>query len=77
MRYNFACALANHLHDKEAALGMLGPAFEKMGSGLINHAKIDPDLDPFAGRSALQRNAGSRRAAPVQIRLGSEGWGLN
>ena len=45
MRYNFACALANHLHDHEAALEMLRPAFEKMGSGLINHAKIDPDFD--------------------------------
>src|SRR5437868_7699068 len=27
MRYNFVCALANHLNDKEAALDMLGPAF--------------------------------------------------
>src|SRR5437868_982712 len=45
MRYNFVCALANHLNDKEAALEMLGPAFEKMGTGLINHAKIDPDFD--------------------------------
>jgi hypothetical protein len=24
---------------------MLGPAFEKMGTSLINHAKVDPDLD--------------------------------
>jgi len=47
MRYNFVCALANHLDDKEAALGMLGPSFEKMGAGLINHAKIDPDMDPL------------------------------
>lgn len=45
MRYNFVCALANHLKDKEAALEMLGPALEKMGTGLINHAKIDPDFD--------------------------------
>src|SRR5205085_510680 len=45
MRYNFVCALANHLNDKEAALEMLGPAFEKVGIGLINHAKIDPDFD--------------------------------
>src|SRR5437588_3837501 len=47
MRYNFVCALANHLNEKEAALEMLGPAFEKMGAGLVNHAKIDPDLDPL------------------------------
>jgi adenylate cyclase len=45
MRYNFVCALANHLNDKEAALEMLGPAFEKMGTGLVNHAKVDPDFD--------------------------------
>ena len=47
MRYNLVCALANHLNDKEAALEMLGPALEKMGTGLINHSKIDPDLDPL------------------------------
>jgi adenylate cyclase len=47
MRYNFVCALANHLKDTEAALEMLGPVFEKMGTSLINHAKIDPDLDPL------------------------------
>jgi len=47
MRYNFVCTLADRLNDKEAALEMLGPAFEKMGTGLINHAKIDPDMDPL------------------------------
>ena len=47
MRYNFACALANHLKDRDAALEMLGPAFEKIAAGLINHSKIDPDLDPL------------------------------
>ncbi|PYI78560.1 MAG: adenylate/guanylate cyclase domain-containing protein, partial [Verrucomicrobia bacterium] len=45
MRYNFGCVLAVHLNDKDAALDMLAPAFEKMGASLINHAKIDPDLD--------------------------------
>jgi adenylate cyclase len=45
MRYNFVCALANHLNDKEGALEMLGSAFEKMGTGLINHARVDPDLN--------------------------------
>jgi adenylate cyclase len=44
MRYNFVCALANYLKDKEAALQMVGPVFEKMGTGLIDHAKVDPDL---------------------------------
>src|SRR5437764_1314914 len=44
MRYNSACALANNLNDKEAALEILGPAFEKTGTGLLEHAKVDPDL---------------------------------
>ena len=45
MRYNFVCALANFLHDRDAALEMLRPAFERMGIGMVNHAKVDPDLD--------------------------------
>jgi adenylate cyclase len=49
MRYNFACALASHLKDKEAALEMLRPAAGKMGLGIVNHAKIDPDLDLLRG----------------------------
>lgn len=47
MRYNFACALSNHLEDHDAALDMLGPALAKAGAGLINHSKVDPDLDPI------------------------------
>src|SRR5207248_4703246 len=47
MRYNFVCALGMHLQDKDAALEMLGPALEKMGAGMIKHAKIDPDLAPI------------------------------
>jgi adenylate cyclase len=46
MRYNFVCALANYLSDKDAALEILRPTFEQMGGrGIINHAKVDPDLD--------------------------------
>jgi adenylate cyclase len=45
MRYNFACALGNYLKDKESALQMLDPVFEKMGKILNNHARVDPDLD--------------------------------
>ena len=44
MRYNFVCALATSLKDKEAALQMIGPVLEKVGTGLLNHAKVDPDL---------------------------------
>jgi adenylate cyclase len=45
MRYNFACALANYLNEKDAALEMLRPALEQMGISLINHVQIDPDFD--------------------------------
>jgi adenylate cyclase len=45
MRYNFACNLALYLHDKDAALELLRPIFDQMGTGWIHHAKVDPDLD--------------------------------
>jgi len=46
MRYNFACALASQLNDPGGAIDLLGPLFERIGIGLLNHAKADPDLDP-------------------------------
>jgi adenylate cyclase len=46
-RYNFACGLTTHLKDKNAALELLGPVFEKLAIGFLNHAKVDPDLDPL------------------------------
>jgi adenylate cyclase len=45
MRYNFACALASQLRDRDAAIELLGPLFERIAIGLLNHAKADPDLD--------------------------------
>jgi adenylate cyclase len=45
MRYNFVCALANYVKDKDAALEILRSLFEQIGAGLISHAKVDPDLD--------------------------------
>jgi adenylate cyclase len=46
MRYNFACALAVQLDDPGGAIDLLGPLFERISIGLLNHAKADPDLDP-------------------------------
>jgi adenylate cyclase len=46
-RYNFACVLTAHLKETDTALELLGPVFEKMAIGLLNHAKADPDLDPL------------------------------
>src|SRR6266568_9666215 len=68
MRYNFVCALANDLNDKDAALEMLGPAFEKMGTGFINHAKIDPDLDPLRDHPRFKA-----MLAAAEARLASDG----
>jgi len=45
MRYNFACALSAFAHEADAALDLLGPAFERFPIGFLNHAKVDPDLD--------------------------------
>jgi adenylate cyclase len=49
MRYNFACALANNLDDLIAALDMMESVFERAGRGLLNHSKVDPDLDLLRG----------------------------
>jgi adenylate cyclase len=46
-RYNFACVLTAHLNETDTALELLGPVFEKMAIGLLNHSKADPDLDPL------------------------------
>jgi adenylate cyclase len=48
-RYNFACSLASHskARDIDAALKLLGPVFETLATGFLNHAKVDPDLEPL------------------------------
>jgi len=46
-RYNFACLLSAALHEPESALEVLGPLFAHVSSGLLNHARVDPDLDPL------------------------------
>jgi adenylate cyclase len=50
MRYNFACTLAAHLHEADAALELLEPLFAKM-TGMarfyVDYVKADPDLDPI------------------------------
>jgi adenylate cyclase len=54
MRYNFVCALANELEDKEAALELLGPVVEKMETGFLDHLKADPDMDCIRDDSRFQ-----------------------
>jgi adenylate cyclase len=46
-RYNFACSMTTYLKDPDSALKLLGPVFETLAIGFLNHAKADPDLDPL------------------------------
>jgi len=46
MRYNFACALTIS-KETESAIELLGPVFETAYINRLNHAKVDPDLDPL------------------------------
>jgi adenylate cyclase len=46
MRYNFACSLTI-LKETEEAIELLGPVFETAYVNRLNHAKVDPDLDPL------------------------------
>jgi adenylate cyclase len=76
-RYNFACCLASYgtKQDLDAALKMLGPVFETLASGLLNHAKADPDLDPVRDHprfKAMVAAAEKRLAAANEAGLGPQ-----
>jgi adenylate cyclase len=45
MRFNFACALASNLGEKDAALDMLAPVMATVTPGFLSHIKVDADLD--------------------------------
>jgi adenylate cyclase len=47
MRYNFACVLASHIGDQEAALNLLERTFAFFPEPLVRAADSDPDLDPL------------------------------
>ena len=47
MRYNLACNLSMTLHDTDAALDLLGPFLATASKTFLQHARIDPDLDPL------------------------------
>lgn len=54
MRYNFACALCVYLQEKEAALDLLGPVFDKITESFLPYAKADPDLELLRGEPRYQ-----------------------
>ncbi len=54
MRYNFACALVV-LKRNEAAIEILGPVFATAHIDRLNHAKVDPDLDPLREDPRFQK----------------------
>ena len=55
MRYNFACVLAAHLGDKDAALKMLEGTFAVGGDVYLDVAQTDPDLDAVQGDPRFHR----------------------
>jgi adenylate cyclase len=67
MRYNFACALAKHLGEKDAAIEMIKPVLEKSGASLVKHAKVDPDFDGIRNDPRFQAVI-----AAAEARLASE-----
>jgi adenylate cyclase len=71
-RYNFACCLASFSteRDIDAALKMIGPVFETLAAGFLNHAKADPDLDPLRNDP---RFIAMVAAAEARLAAGSDG----
>ena len=53
MRYNLACALSD-LGGPEGALDLLDPWFAGASQTNLNHAKVDPDLDPLRNHPRFQ-----------------------
>jgi adenylate cyclase len=66
-RYNFACFLTVPLQETEAALEVLDPLFARMSIGLLNHVKVDPDLDPLRGDPRFKA-----MVAAAEVRLAAD-----
>ncbi len=63
IRYNFACTLAAHLDDPEAALAMLEPILERdTGQYLVQNIAADPDLAGLRDDPRFQAMVGAAKA---------------
>jgi len=67
MRYNFACALTI-LGEIEPAIDILGQVFETAHIDRLNHAKVDPDLNPLRDDPRFKA-----MMAQAEARIGSSG----
>jgi hypothetical protein len=54
MIYNFACTLAAQVKDVDAALDLLDRFMKRAARGILNHVKIDPDLESLRGYPRFQ-----------------------
>ncbi len=54
MRFNFACALAAFIKDKEAALRHLERSLATAGAFHLNQIEFDPDLDSLREEPRFQ-----------------------
>jgi hypothetical protein len=58
------------LNDSDAALKLIGPVFETLAIGFLNHAKADPDLDPLRADPRFQAMIA---AAETRLAAASDG----
>ena len=70
LRYNFGCTLVLELHEYDAALDMLEPAFRRLQIEAINWARTDPDLDAIRDHPRFQA-----MLATAEARLSAHGPG--
>lgn len=62
MRYNFACCLAAHLHEVDAAMDMLEPVLAESSPFLIKQTLVDPDMDPLRDKPRFQKMIADAKA---------------
>jgi hypothetical protein len=56
MRYNLACTLTARLEDRDRAIEVLEPYFERVASATrIRHLIADPDMDNIRDDSRFQQ----------------------